>query len=60
MSEIKQNLRITLDMFELATLGANYGLQTVNEIVTRCPKVTLRYFVPLALKRFLDRHFGIF
>ena len=40
-------------MFELATFGTNYGLQMVNETVTRCPKVALRYFVPLAAKRFL-------
>ena len=40
-------------MFELATLGANYGLQTVNEIITLCPKVALRCFVALTAKRFL-------
>ena len=48
MSEIKLNFRISLDLFELATFGTNYGLQTVNETVTRCPQVVLRYFVPLA------------
>ena len=52
--EIKSNFRISLDLFELATFGTNYGLQTVNETVTRCPKVALRYFVPLAAKRFLE------
>ena len=46
----KSNFRISSDLFELATLG----LQTVNETVTRCPKVALRYFVPLAAKRFLE------
>ena len=54
MSEIKSNFRISLDLFELATFGTNYGLQTVNETVTDCPKVTLRYFIPLAAKRFLE------
>ena len=54
MSEIKSKFRISLDLFELATFGTNYGLQTVNETVTRCPKVALRYFVPLAAKRFLE------
>ena len=54
MSKIKSNFRISLDLFELATFGTNYGLQTVNEIVTRCPKVPLWYFVPLAPKRFLE------
>ena len=29
-------------------------LQTVNETVTICLKVALRYFVPLAAKRFLE------
>ena len=50
----KSNFRISLDLFELATFGTNYGLQMVNETVTRCPKVALRYFVPLAAKRFLE------
>ena len=54
MLEIKSNFRISLDLFELATFGMNYGLQTVNETVTRCPKVALRYFVPLSGKRFLE------
>ena len=54
MSEIKSNFRISLDLFELATFGMNYGLQTFNASVTRCPKVALRYFVPLAAKRFLE------
>ena len=54
MSEIKLNFRISFDLLELATFGTNYGLQTVIETVTRCPKVALRYFVPLAAKRFLE------
>ena len=53
MSDIKSNFRIRLDLIELATFHTNYGLQTVNESVTRCPKVVLRYFVPLAAKRFV-------
>ena len=48
------NFRITLDLFELATFGTNYGLQTDNETFRRCPKVALRYFVALAAKRFLE------
>ena len=43
-----------LDFFELATFGTNYGLQAVNETVTRCSKVVLQYFVPSAAKRFLE------
>ena len=54
MSKIKSNFRISLDLFESATFGTNYGLQTVNETVTRCPKVALWYFVPLAAKHFLE------
>ena len=54
MSERKSNFRISLDLFELATFGTNYGLQKVNETVTSCPKVAPRYFVSLAAKRFLE------
>ena len=54
MLEIKSNFRISIDLFELANFGTNYGLQTVTETVTRCPKVALRYFVPLAAKHFLE------
>ena len=54
MLEIKTNFRISLDSFEMATFGTNYGLQTANETITRCPKVALRYFVTLAVKRFLE------
>ena len=54
MSEIKSNFRISLELFELATFDTNYGLQTVNETGTRCPKVALRCFVPLAAKPFLE------
>ena len=52
MSEIKLSFRISSDWFDLVTFGTNYILQTVNETVARCPKVALRYFVPLAAKRF--------
>ena len=44
MTEIASNFRISLDLFELVTFGTNYGLQTANETVTRCPNVTLWYF----------------
>ena len=54
MSEIILNFRISLDLFELATFDMNYGLQTANKTVTCCPKVALRYFVPLATKRILE------
>ena len=54
MLEIKSNFRISLDLFELANFGTNYGFQTVNETVTRCPKVVLRFYDPLAAKRFLE------
>ena len=32
-------------MFELVTFGTNYGLQTANETVTRCPNVALQYLL---------------
>ena len=51
MSEIKAHFRVSLDFFELASFGTNYGLQTANETVTRCTKVALRHFVPFAVKR---------
>ena len=54
MSEIKSNFRTSLDFFELATFGVNYGLQTLNGTVTRYPKVALRYFIPMEAKRFLE------
>ena len=54
MSQIKSTFETSLDLFELAAFGTNYGLQTENETVTRCPKVALRYFVPLAEKRFIE------
>ena len=54
MLAMKSNFRISLDLFELATFGTNYGLQSLKETVTRCPKVALRYFDPLAAKRFLE------
>ena len=50
----KINFRISLDLIDLASFGTNYGLQTVNDTVTRCPKVALRSFVPLTAKRFLE------
>ena len=54
MLERISNFRISLDLFELATFHMNYGLQTANETVTRCPKVALRYFLPLVSKRFIE------
>ena len=54
MSEIISNFRISLDLFELATFGIHCGPQMVYEIVTRCPKVALRYFLTLVAKCFLE------
>ena len=54
MSEIKSNFKNSLDLFELASFGTNYGRQTVNESVTRCPKVALRYLVLLTMKHLLE------
>ena len=54
MSELISHFRISSDLFDLANFGTNNGLQTANATVTRCPKVALRYFVPLAAKRFLE------
>ena len=45
MSEIKSNFRINLDLFELATFGTNYGLQTVNE--TMLPESGSAVFCPI-------------
>ena len=53
MSEIASNFRISLDLFELVTFGTNYGLQTANETVTRCPNVALRYFGKFPTKRLI-------
>ena len=38
------NFRISLDLFELATSGTNYGLQTAFKAFIGCTKVALWYF----------------
>ena len=38
--EITSNFRISLDLFELATFGINYGLQTADKAITGCTKVS--------------------
>ena len=53
-SEIELNFNIILDLFELVTFDTNYGLQTANETVTRCPKVALWYFGQFPAKRLLE------
>ena len=51
--KITSSFRISLDLFELATFGRNYGLQTANKATTGCTKVALRYFGQLPAKRHL-------
>ena len=53
MLKITSNFRISLDLFELATFGTNYGIQTADKDITGCTKVALRYFGPLLSKRHL-------
>ena len=43
-----------LDLFELATFGTNYGLQTGGKAITCCTKVALRYFGPFPAKLHLE------
>ena len=38
MLEISLNFRISLDLFELATFGRNYGLQAADKVITGCMK----------------------
>ena len=54
MLKIPSNLRLSLDLLELATFGTNYGLETANKATTIYTKVALRYFGPFAAKRRLD------
>ena len=54
MLEITSNFRISLDLFELAIFGTNYGLQTADKAITGCTKVALRYFGLFPLKHILQ------
>ena len=54
MSELASKFRICLDLFELVTFDTNFGLQTANETVSRCPNVALRYFGEFPVKRLLE------
>ena len=51
MLEMTSNFRISLDSFELAICGTNYGLQTADKVITDCTKVALWYFDPFPAKR---------
>lgn len=53
MSELTSNFRIKSFLFELGTFGTNYGLQTADRVIVRCPKVALRHFGPFPAKRLL-------
>ena len=53
MLEITSNIKISLDLFELATFGTNYGLETAGKTITGCMKVSLQYFSPLTAKHSL-------
>ena len=46
MLDITSNFRMSLDLFELATFGTNYGLQIADKAVTYGEEVALRYFGP--------------
>ena len=52
--EKTSNFRISLDLFELATFGTNYGPQTADKAITGCKRVTLRYFGPFPAKRHFE------
>ena len=54
MLKIKSNFRISLDLFQLATFGTNYGPQTADKAVTGSTKVALRYLGPFPAKRRLE------
>ena len=57
MLEMASNLRISLDLFELAIgleFGTNYGLQLADKSITGWKKVALRYFGQFPAKRRLD------
>ena len=54
MSEMASNFRISLDLFELVTVGINYGPQAANETLTLCPNVALPYFGLFPAKRLLE------
>ena len=54
MLEITSNFKITLDLFELATFGKNYGLQMADKTITGCTKLALRCFCPIPAKRRLE------
>ena len=54
MLAIPSNFRISLDLFELATFGTNYGLQTSDKAITGCTNVALRYIGPFPAESGLD------
>ena len=52
--EKTSNFRISLDLFELATIGTNFDLQTAGKALTGCTKMAPRYFGPFLAKRRLQ------
>lgn len=42
-------------LFKLAIFGTNYIIQAAKQIITRCLKVTLRYFGTFPAKLWLDK-----
>ena len=42
MLEITLNFRISLNLFELATFGTNYDVQTADKAIRGCMKVAER------------------
>ena len=51
MLETTSNFRTSLDLFELANFGMNYGPHTADKAITGCTKVALPYFGPFPAKR---------
>ena len=61
MLEITLNFRISLDLFEFATLSTNYGLQTADKAVTDYTKVVCGILVRFRRSAYSDdRHINIF
>ena len=54
MLEITLNFKNSLDLYELATFGTNYSLQTADKAITDCTKVALRYLSPFPVKHRLE------
>ena len=54
MLEITSHFKISLDLFEMATFGTNYGLLTADKAIAGGTKVALPYFSPLQARCSLE------